>query len=460
MVSALWLPSDAAPPRDEPLRPQFHFTAPAGWLNDPNGLVCVGGEWHLFYQWRPQPEDGPDKHWGHAVSRDLLHWTDLPVALSPDENGSVWSGSAVVDAGNVLGLRKGRTPVLAAFYTAAGGITPESAGKRFTQFLATSSDRGRTWVRHPRNPVLAHVVGENRDPKVVFHAPTGRWIMALYLTGHTYGLFASADLLRWEEIQRLEMPGCSECPDFFEMPVEGEPGQRRWVFTAANGWYLVGTFDGREFRREFGPAPQDAGPNHYAVQTFSGVPRGDGRTIQIAWMAGGQYPGMPFTQQMGVPSELTLRRDPSGSGWRLHRTPVRELRRLRGTPIRHASVVLKEGGPPLEFRGELLDVELETELPKGAALELDLRGLALRLDGTERAASLAGRSAPLGPGPLTRLRLLLDRTSVEAFVDDGSSTLSACFLPRPEDRSELRAVRGEARVRRLAVWPLRSVWRR
>ncbi|MEJ5170232.1 MAG: glycoside hydrolase family 32 protein, partial [Fimbriimonadales bacterium] len=300
---------DAVPPRDEALRPQYHFTAPSGWLNDPNGLVYLQGEWHLFYQWRPEPSDGPDKHWGHAVSRDLLHWTDLPVALSPDENGSVWSGSAVVDRDNALGLRRGRTPVLAAFYTAAGGITPESAGKPFTQFLAVSTDRGRTWSRHPANPVLPNVVGQNRDPKVVFHEPSKAWIMSLWLDGNTYGLFRSEDLLRWTELQRLEMPGCWECPDFFEMPVRGEPGERRWVFTAANGWYLVGTFDGRRFQPEFGPVAQDAGPNHYAVQTFSGVPPRDGRTIQIAWMAGGQYPGMPFTQQMGIPSELTLRRD-------------------------------------------------------------------------------------------------------------------------------------------------------
>jgi sucrose-6-phosphate hydrolase SacC (GH32 family) len=122
--------ADARPARDETLRPQFHFTAPSGWLNDPNGLVWLDGEWHLFYQWRPTPDDGPEKWWGHAVSRDLLHWTDLPLVLRPDEHGSAWSGSCVVDRMDVLGLQREKVPGLAAFYTAAGGKNAERRGWR------------------------------------------------------------------------------------------------------------------------------------------------------------------------------------------------------------------------------------------------------------------------------------------------------------------------------------------
>ncbi|MCX7800775.1 MAG: glycoside hydrolase family 32 protein [Fimbriimonadales bacterium] len=448
---------EPVPPRDEPLRPQFHFTAPSGWLNDPNGLVWLEGEWHLFYQWRPTPDDGPEKWWGHAVSRDLLRWTDLPPALHPDEHGSAWSGSCVVDRDDSLGLRRGSAPVLAAFYAAAGGKCPESRGKPFTQRLAFSTDRGRTWVQHPANPVLPNVVGENRDPKVAWHAPSRRWILALWLEGSTYGLFASNDLLRWTELQRVEMPGCWECPDFFEMPVQGEPGQRRWVLTAANGRYLVGSFDGRAFRPDGPPKAQDAGPNHYAVQTFFGVPPRDGRTIQIAWMAGGSYPGMPFSQQMGIPSELTLRRE--GGELRLFRNPVRELRALRGRPWRHAARTLAPG-EQIRLSGELLDVELEIGAGSRGRLELDVRGLRAEVDPAARAVRIGDRSAPLRPRGPHRLRLLVDRTSVEAFLDGGYSSLSACFVPQGPPEVGLRAEGGDVRLAGLTAWPLRSVWSR
>src|SRR5262249_50736286 len=161
-----------------------------------------------------------------------------------------------------------------------------------------------------QNPVLKHIAAENRDPKVVWHAPSRRWIMALYLDKEDFALFASPDLKEWTRLQDITMPGCGECPDFFEMPVDGDANHRKWVFTAANGRYLVGTFDGQRFTPESSVLQVDYGANYYAVQTYSDIPASDGRRIQIAWMNGGSYPQMPFNQQMSFPCELTLRTTP------------------------------------------------------------------------------------------------------------------------------------------------------
>ena len=236
----------------ETYRPQFHFTARAGWLNDPNGMVYYGGEYHLFFQHNPFGLTSGNLTWGHAVSRDMVHWTQIENAITPDERGPIWSGSAVVDWNNTTGLATGTEKPLIALYTAAGDTSPESKGQPFTQRLVYSLDKGRTWTKYANNPVLNQLRGGNRDPKVVWHEPTKHWIMALYLDKEDFGLFTSPDLKTWKQIQTLTVPGSSECPDFFPMPVQGEPNLHKWVFTGANGHYLIGTFDGTKFTPEAG----------------------------------------------------------------------------------------------------------------------------------------------------------------------------------------------------------------
>jgi fructan beta-fructosidase len=257
----------------ERLRPQVHFTTRRGWINDPNGLVYHAGEWHLFYQHNPYSTRWDNMHWGHAVSRDLVRWQELPVALYPDALGPCFSGSAVVDRDNTAGFQTGAEPPMVCIYTAAGSPV--------VQCLAYSLDRGRSWSKHAGNPVLPHIVGANRDPKVIWYRPGRCWIMALFLDGNDFGLFSSPDLKRWERLCTVTIPGSSECPEFFEIPVVGRPGETRWVFYGGNGLHLLGRFDGQTFTAEAGPLPLHHGNCFYASQTFNDAP--DGRRVVIGW---------------------------------------------------------------------------------------------------------------------------------------------------------------------------------
>ena len=201
----------------EKFRPQFHFTPAQGWTNDPNGLILYKGEYHLFFQHNPFGTEWGNMTWGHAISRDLVHWKQLPNALEPDPRGTIFSGSGVVDENNTAGLEAGEEKTLIVFYTAAGGTSPESKGQPFTQSMAYSSDRGRHWTKFAGNPVVPHMAGENRDPKVVWHAPSQQWIMVLYLEGATFRFLASPNSKSWTVLHDITVPGCEECPDFFEM---------------------------------------------------------------------------------------------------------------------------------------------------------------------------------------------------------------------------------------------------
>ena len=446
---------------NESYRPQFHFSSRSNWLNDPNGLVFYRGEYHLFFQHNPIGINWGNMTWGHAISRDLVHWTQRSNALEPDKLGTMFSGSAVVDWNNTAGFQAGKEQTLVALYTAAGGTSPESQGQPFTQCLAYSTDKGRTWTKYAQNPVLKHVAGENRDPKLVWHEPTRRWIMALYLEKEDFALYASPDLKTWSQLQTLTLPGCSECPDFFEIGVEGKPNERKWVFTAANGRYLVGNFDGKRFTPETPLRQVDYGANYYAVQTYSDIPDTDGRRIQIAWMTGGSYPHMPFNQQMSFPCALTLHDTPDGI--RMFRWPVKEIANLYASEQRWKNLDLKPGDNPLRaLSGDLWDIQLECELQSAAILSLRIRGEEIRINAKEKTVTCLGKTAPLEPvGNRVKLRVLVDRASLEVFGNGGQVSLTSCFLPRLKEKGlDLAVTDGTARILSMTVAPLRSAWPR
>lgn len=441
----------------ETYRPQFHFSAKSGWLNDPNGLVYYKGEYHLFFQYDPAttaPADACNRHWGHAVSPDLVHWTELPVAIAPDERGAVWSGSAAIDWHNASGLQSGSENAMIAMYTAAG--------QSFTQCMAYSHDRGRTFTKYEKNPVLPHIVGANRDPRVLWYEPDHQCIMALFMDGNTYALFSSTDLKVWTHLQDIQFPGSGECPDFFELPVDGDKRCTKWVFVGGNGNYLIGTFDGRAFARESGPHQGDWGGNYYATQTYSDVPTSDGRRIQMAWMSGGQYPDMPFNQQMNFPCELSLRTFPEGP--RLCRVPVREIALLHAKEHKWSNRLLRPGDKNLlsDVAGDLFHIQAEVEPRDAELVQFVVRGATIGFAPSEGELTLLGRRAPLEAvnGRIT-LEIVVDRTSIEVFGNEGKVVMSSCFLPNKQDDGlSLCSAGGNAKVIRMTVYELESAGHR
>lgn len=210
---------EAACSYDGNYRPYAHFTAKRGWLNDPNGLVLAEGRYHMFFQYNPVDCQWENMHWGHAVSADLVHWEEKEITFFPDENGTIFSGSAIIDRRNVTGLKQNEHDVILVYYTCAGSTSEASKGKPFTQNLAYSTDGGVTFQRYAGNPLIPQLVGGNRDPKVIYYEPDNSYILALYLDNHEYALYKSQNLLDWQMIQRLVLPEDAECPDFFPCPL-------------------------------------------------------------------------------------------------------------------------------------------------------------------------------------------------------------------------------------------------
>ncbi|HEX5177196.1 MAG TPA: glycoside hydrolase family 32 protein, partial [Chthoniobacteraceae bacterium] len=444
----------------EPLRPQIHFSARRGWLNDPNGLTFFKGEYHLFFQHSPFSWNGTLKHWGHAVSRDLVHWTELGDVIDPDELGSIWSGSGVVDWKNSSGLGTADQPPLVLFYTAAGPM--------FTQCLASSID-GRRITKFAGNPILAQVTHGNRDPKVIWHEGTQRWVMALYV-GHeppanpsgtnkkrrdTIQFFTSADLKRWSYASESE--GYYECPDIFELPVDGNPQKRKWVLTAANTNYQIGTFDGKVFRPETEILPGQRGNGMYAPQTFSDAP--DGRRLQIGWGTAAA-PGMPFNQMMTFPCQLTLRS--TSAGPRLCWQPVMEIQSLRVKTHAFAQQSIAPGNNPLEgVAGELIDLRAEFAPGNATGVAFQIHGREVVYDAQKQELICGNKRAalPMIEGRI-RLEIIADRLSLEIFGNDGIVYMPMSITPQAGTAPALvmSAAGGTATIRALEVHELRSIW--
>ena len=440
-------------------RPQFHFSPRENWTNDPNGLVYQDGVWHLFFQHNPEATVWGNMTWGHAVSDDLMHWRQLEHALYPDEFGSMFSGSAVVDHDNTAGFGKG---ALIAFYTAAGD---HAIPKRpYTQCLAYSVDNGAQWTKYDGNPIVEWLDGANRDPKVIWHPGTRQWIMALYLADDRYCLLSSTDAKTWNRFQDLQLEGVTECPDFFAL--SDEAGNERWVFWGASGVYLVGGFDGNIFTPEIPAQICEYGRNGYAAQTWSDTP--DGRRIQISWMAGGQYPEMPFNQQMSIPVELSLAG--AGSEVTLVRWPVSELDTLRQRTVSLDRQEIGKGKPLVaDTEAKLLDVSFTVSKQDAKSLYLIIRGQPMVFDWSSNElrfenspppkVTTARLQVPLPDDPELSVRLLIDTTSVEVFISHGHVSASFCFLPNGYIHPlVLQSYFGEQTVDNFELHEISSIW--
>jgi fructan beta-fructosidase len=454
---------------DEVYRPQFHFTPEKNWHNDPNGLVFYDGEYHMFYQYNPNGNEWGYMHWGHTISKDLIHWEYYPIALYPDndskdkENCTVFSGSAIVDKENILGKQKGEEKTLVAFYTS------QKCGQR----IAFSNNKGRTWEKYEGNPVIPFDENDDaRDPKVLWHEPTKKWIMVLYRkTGNdenTKGVsfYTSENLLDWE--WKSHIYGFFECPDLVELNVNNRPEEKKWVLFDGDGSYMIGQFDGEKFNPESAKLKSDYGKNYYATQTWSNIPDEDGRTIQIAWMRGGKFPDMPFNGQMTFPSELSILK--LSSGYKLIRKPIDEIEKLHD---KHYNWKDKDIIPGLsnnnllkKVDGDCLHIIAEFDMKTSDNFGLMLRH-SKKKPGTEvlynvkrGTLSVLGSTVPLMPRDnKIKLEILLDRTSVEIYCNDGQAVISNCFIPEEgSDKIELFTNGGELGVVNLDVYKMNSIW--
>ena len=444
---------------NETYRPQFHFSPKVNWTNDPNGLVFFKGEYHLFFQHNPTGINWGNMTWGHAVSRDLVHWTQLSNAIEPDKLGAIFSGSAIVDRENTSGFGKSDSIAMVCIYTAAGGQSPLSGGQPFTQCLAYSTD-GRRFTKYPGNPVLGLIAKDNRDPKVIWYAPERKWVMALFTFNETYTLFESKDLKSWKKLQDIKFPSRDgQCPDFFPMPVEGNKKDHKWILQAGNGDYMTGSFDGRTFRPESDTLRADYGANYYATQTYSDIPATDGRRIQIAWMEGGIYPGMPFNQQMNFPCEMKLRSFPEGL--RICRLPVEEIKSLYGKKYTSNNLTIKSGNNLLkDVSGGLYDIQMKVDLAGADEFGIRCRGEAVKYLATKKRLISLGREAPAdAPDGQITLRILVDRTSLEVYANDGKVVMTSCFLPDKGNTGlELYSNGGSPKIMSMTVFELKSAW--
>ncbi len=491
----------------QPYRPQYHFSPRENWTNDPNGLVYFEGEYHLFFQYNPFGDEWGHMTWGHAVSPDLLHWQQLPPAI-PEENGTmIFTGSTVVDEQNTSGFCAGGKPCLVAIYT---GHVPESDGHPAlqTQNLAFSNDRGRTWSKYPSNPVLNLHMSDFRDPKVFWSQPSARWVMVVSLPNdHKVRIYGSKDLKTWSALSDFGPAGATagqwECPELFELPVDGAQGKTRWVLKiglnpgalqgGSGEQYFIGRFDGARFINDNPPSETmwtDYGKDCYCALTFNNLPPAQPRDIigpkvMIGWMDNWQYakdlPTHPWRGQMTFPRRLSLTR--TSDGVRLLQRPVDQLadltqqkaeidgnveavnRWLAKTDITKTGTFQLQAEIPLAGAQEVGWHILErgtnyTAISYNVAahkLSLDRSHSGLTNFSTDFAQAV---EAPLVlHDAVLRLDVLVDRDSIEIFADEGRmADTNLVFPPAGASGVEFYAKGGEPGQIKMRLTRFKSIW--
>ena len=413
--------SDEIPNENDIYRPKLHFTVKNGWNNDPNGLIYYGGKYHMFYQYNPCAAVWGTMHWGHAVSDDLITWEEKDIALYPDELGAMYSGSAFEDVKGVSGITNGKNPPMLLFYTAAAGsATRMSKGKRFSQCLAYSFD-GETFEKYDANPIIPHIEGGNRDPKVVWVEEIGRYILALYLNENRYAFFVSDDLKGWTLYQEIPIPSDWECPDIFPLECDGE---RYWVLMGARDYYLVGRFTENGYETVGEEKRLSVAGVNYAAQTFSGTGK---RVIKLYWQRT-KFPTPKITQQMGIPVELSLCND--NGEFTLKASPVTELDAYCETiecfeDLKISSPVTVQTGT------SALDIRISADIPESRndVITLNVFGKNLKIELQKNKLGFEGVSAPLyAQNRRLDLRVIVDTCSMEIYADEGRILASGNFI--------------------------------
>ena len=450
---------------NELYRPQFHFTPEKNGMSEPNGLVYYDGEYHLFYQYRPDTTATGNMQWGHAVSKDLIRWEHLAGFIIHDDNASEnghctpYSGCAIVDEKNLTGLQEGSEKTLLIYYTSW------ECGQR----LAYSNDKGRSWKKYEKNPLMPYDKDGASGPYVFFHQSSGKWVMALYRrpegveAKQGISFYNSDDLLHWQFQSHIE--GFNSSAELFQLPLDGKASNPKWVLSGGSDVYLVGNFDGKAFTPETKNRKLDLGKNFHAARTWSNAP--DGKLIQIAWMRGGKYPGMPFDGQMSFPCQLSLRTVKSG--------PVLCRKPVEGLSVLYDKDLKKKGKniiPGLKgnlisgIDGEALHIKAIFDPKSSDGFGFIVRngkkssGTIIKYELAKKILDCLGRQALIEPvnGKL-QLEILVDRSSIEIFANDGEIVLSSCFNPDAGcDELVLWTQGGELFVDNLEIYQLNSAW--
>ncbi|WP_110931906.1 PfkB family carbohydrate kinase [Paenibacillus bouchesdurhonensis] len=483
---------------DEYFRPGFHFSPPSHWLNDPNGLVFYEGTYHLFYQHHPYGNKWGPMHWGHAVSKDLVHWEHMPIALFPDEHGAIFSGCCVVDWKNSSGLFENSHGLVSLFTHA--DTHPETGQPRQRQSLAYSSDQGQTWHKYEGNPVLTEdELVDFRDPKVFWHSQSERWIMVIVAGDHVR-FYQSENLREWSltgEFGKGEgsHDGVWECPDLFELPID-DTGRSKWVLIISIGdnpdcpegsrtQYFIGEFDGKTFIND-NTADHikwlDYGRDNYAGVTWSDIPEEDGRRVIIGWMSNWKYanetPTGSWRGAMTLPRALSLtERDGSLT---LTQMPVREMEQLRKGSIHWNDVTVTPETPFLQKVNEdLLEIKADIDIRSGEEVHICLKSSGgseivvgfdpkrqwLFIDRSKSGVTDFHSSFACKHGAKMvalsdkiNFHIWLDRNSIEVYANNGLVVLTDQIFPdAPIEEVEVSTKSGQVVLDSLQIYTLKSI---
>ena len=468
----------------EKFRPTYHFSPLYGWMNDPNGMVYKDGEYHLFYQHNPYGSKWGNMHWGHAISKDLINWEHRPDAITPDALGTIFSGSAVVDTDNTAGFGAG---AIVAIYT--------QNSDRQVQSIAYSTDNGRSFTKYENNPVLTSDARDFRDPKVFWHKETQRWIMLLAV-GQEMQIFSSSNLKDWAfESSFGEGQGAHggvwECPDLFELPVDGT-NEKKWVllcnlnpggpFGGSATQYFVGTFNGKEFANESPSQTKwmDWGKDHYAAVTWSDAP--DNRRIAIAWMSNWQYandvPTSQYRSPNSVPRDLSLftvdgetylQSAPSPELLKLRDVSKKRSFKVNGTRIIKDMIADNEGAYEIELtienqHADVIGLRLYNDKGEEVDMQYNMTEKKFSMDRrksgdvgfNENFPMLTWTAIESGKDEL-KLRLFVDKSSVEAFGDGGRFVMTNQVFPsEPYTHIDFYSKGGAYKVDSFVIYKLKK----
>jgi len=439
----------------EKYRPVSHFSASRGWINDPNGMCFYEGKYHMFFQHNPAGPMWGNMTWGHAISEDMVHWEQLEHALLPDEMGTMFSGSAIEDIRNVTGLKTGEHNPLLLFYTAAGNNSELSRNVKFTQCMAYSLDGGATFRKYDRNPVISHIIGGNRDPKVIYVSEEDRYYMALYLDGDEYALFASDDLLHWKEQQRLRLPGDAECPDFY--PLCSSQGNRYWIFTGASDVYLVGRIENGLFVPVQEPRRLQYRGKAYAAQSFQGEKEYD--RLRFSWNQS-EIPESLCNGSMCTPVRMML--DEGKDGLWLRCFPMEQISQLRDHVRNGACVELGAGQRlELELTGKSQEISVRFLPQKKTDVVMNLLGLEIRVNPRREKLYVNGIAMPAFPeNGRYEVQIITDVHSVEIYSGRGKSFTCVDHLADfSMNRFVLESRGGAMRIRSWMCAELKNIWK-